>query len=248
MAQIIDALRIQLSKLERPNTHTTEVLPFGVSQIDDHLPNGGLPMGALHEVSGAGLGMAHSAAATLFAAGILARTNGHVIWCLKHRDLFAPALALVGLSVDRVIFVDSGDEKNVLACFEEALRHGGAAGVVGELTKLSMENSRRLQLAAETSGSVGIAIRRFWKSDDAKLLNQPTASQTRWQISSLPSASLPVSGVGRSRWRVELLRCRGKEAASFEVEGCDAKGNISISANMGNRSNAAPNGGQCATA
>jgi hypothetical protein len=49
--------------------------------------------------------------------------QGRVLWCVSLHDLFAPALAQAGLAPDRVIYVESGDEKAVLACFEEALRH-----------------------------------------------------------------------------------------------------------------------------
>ena len=69
------------------------------------------------------------------------------------QDLFAPALAQAGLSPARVIYVEAGDEKSVLACFEEGLRHGGLGAVVAEVARLSMTASRRLQLAAESSGS-----------------------------------------------------------------------------------------------
>jgi protein ImuA len=54
--------------------------------------------------------------------------------------------------------VEAGDERSVLACFEEGLRHGALGWVVAEVAGLSMTASRRLQLAAEGSG--GIAIRR----------------------------------------------------------------------------------------
>src|SRR5262249_2527817 len=76
-------------------------------------------------------------------------------------DLFAPALAQAGLLPDRVIYVDTGDEQSALACFEEGLRHGALGAVVAEVAKLSMTASRRLQLAAEGSGVIGIAIRRW---------------------------------------------------------------------------------------
>jgi len=41
-----------------------------------------------------------------------------VLWCVP-QDLFAPALAAAGLAPDQVIYVEAGDEKSVLACFEE---------------------------------------------------------------------------------------------------------------------------------
>jgi len=75
------------------------VLPFGISVIDQHLPEGGLALGALHEVAGGGNG----AAAALFTAGIAARTQGQVLWCVARHDLFAPAIAQAGRLPDRVI-------------------------------------------------------------------------------------------------------------------------------------------------
>jgi hypothetical protein len=61
-----------------------------------------------------------------------------------------------------VVYVEAEDEKTLLACFEEGLReHSGLGAVVAEVARLSMTASRRLQLAAEGSGAIGIAIRRL---------------------------------------------------------------------------------------
>lgn len=97
------------------------------------------------------------AAAALFAAGIAARTKGPVVWCLTRPDLFFPALAQVGLHPDRVIFVESDREEDVLANMEEGLAFGGLGAVVGELVRLPMVGSRRLQLAAERTGTMALA-------------------------------------------------------------------------------------------
>ena len=69
-------------------------------------------------------------------AGIAARLHGEVLWCVTRQDLFAPALAQAGLVPDRVIYVEAGDEKSVLVCFEEGLRHGGLGAVVAEVARL----------------------------------------------------------------------------------------------------------------
>lgn len=50
-----------------------------------------LGLRALHECAGGGVGTVDVAAATLFVAGIAARTKGKVVWCLTRRDLFFPA-------------------------------------------------------------------------------------------------------------------------------------------------------------
>ena len=229
---VLNALRERIQRLEGGAARTRTVLPFGHQAIDQHLPEGGLALGALHEVAGGGKGAIDGAAAALFAAGIAARTRGRALWCVIRRDLFAPALAQAGLVPDRVIYVEAGDEKAVLACFEEGLRHGGLAAVVAEVALLSMTASRRLQLAAEGSGTIGIAIRRWRRHTEAADFGQPTASVTRWRVSALHATPLPVPGVGRARWQLELIRCRTGESADFEVEACDAKGRLALPSDL----------------
>ncbi|MBO9546986.1 damage-inducible protein [Caulobacter sp.] len=232
----LDALRRQVRSIETADQTRREVLPFGVPQIDQRLPGGGLAHGALHEVAGGADDALHGASAAAFAAGILARAEGPVLWCRRYADLFAPSLAQVGLAPDRVIFADAGDEAGVLAAMEEGLRHPGLAGVVGEVAKLSMTASRRLQLAAEKSGQLAVAIRRWKRVADAADLGQPTAAMTRWRVSTLPSPLLPVPGVGPQRWFLELLRCRAGDAFDIELEACDAKGHLHLPAPLVDRS------------
>jgi protein ImuA len=229
---IVEELLERIQRLEGAAARRRTVLPFGVKEIDRRLPGGGLALGALHEVAGGGNGAIDGAAAALFTAGIAARTRGRVLWCLVRQDLFAPAIGQAGLSPDRVIYVEASDEKSVLACFEEGLRHGGLGAVVAEVARLSMTASRRLQLAAERSGVLGVAIRRWRRQTEAADFGQPTASVTRWRVSVLPSTPLPVPGVGRARWQVELIRCRAGESADFEVEACDAKGRLALPAEL----------------
>jgi len=231
----IAVLREKIRRIEAGNRPVAAALPFGLPAIDARLPGGGLALGALHEVAGGGNGAIDGAAAALFAAGIAARSKGPVLWCLIRQDLFAPALAQAGLAPDRVVYVEAEDEKAVLACCEEGLRHGGLGSVVAEIGRLSMTNSRRLQLAAESSGTLGIALRRWRRQSDAADFGQPTAAATRWRVTVLPSAPLPVPGVGRPRWLVELIRCRAGESADFEVEACDAQGRLSLPAGLANR-------------
>ena len=242
------SLREQIRRIEAGSRVSRGALPFGVAEIDDCLPGGGLALGALHEVAGGANGAIDGAAAALFAAGILARTHGQVLWCISRRDLFAPAIAQAGLHPDRVIYAEAGSDKAILACFEEGLRHGGLAGVVAEVARLPMTPSRRLQLAAEASGTIGIAIRRWRRQTEAADFGQPTASTTRWRVTALPSSPLPVPGLGRARWQVELIRARGADSADFEVEACDEEGRIAVPAKLVHRPASAFDGHQRATA
>jgi protein ImuA len=180
------------------------------------------------------------AVAALFVAGIAARLPGQILWCVTRPDLFAPALQQAGLDPGRVLYVEAGDEKSLLACFEEGLRHGGIGAVVGEVARLSMTASRRLQLAAETSGVMGLAVRRWRRATDAADFGQPTAATTRWRVSPQPSSPLPAPGVGRPRWFVELIRCRAGDCADFTLEACDEKGRLALPAQLVDRSAVSP--------
>lgn len=244
----LTALRARIQHLEADGRRPSGVLPFGVAAMDAALPLGGLPLGALHEVAGGGDGAVDGAAAALFAAGVAARLAGPVLWCVTQPDLFAPALQQVGLETDRLIYLEAGDEKSLLACFEEGLRHGGLGAVVAEVARLSMTASRRLQLAAEASGVTALAVRRWRRATEAADFGQPTAAMTRWRISPLPSSPLPAPGVGRPRWFVELIRCRSGDCADFSLEACDEKGRLALPAELADRSMASATGRRRAAA
>ena len=234
------ALRASIAQVGRPTKVAGATLPFGIPAIDAHLPGGGLARGALHEVAGGGPDVEHGAAASMLAAGILARLPGQVLWVLEWPDLFAPALDAVGLHADRVIYAEAGRAKTVLLSMEEGLRHTGLAGVVGELSgRLTLTASRRLQLAAEQSGVMCFALRRSRTHDDG-LLSEPTAAATRWRVTALTSPPLlahspETPGLSRPRWRLDLVRCRGGEPASWIVEASDATGHLGVPADVANR-------------
>ena len=227
--QVLADLRERISSIQGEGAKKKGCLPFGVEEIDAILPGGGLAHGALHEFAGGGSGTVDGAAAALFAAGIAARTKGPIVWCLTRPDLFFPALAQAGLHPRRVIFVESDKEEDVAANMEEALSYGGCGAVVGEMVRLPMVVSRRLQLVAERTGTIALAVRRWRRQTEANDFGQPTASTTRWRVSVVPSEELPVPGVGRPRWFLELMRSRAGECKEFCVGACDEQGRIHIS-------------------
>ncbi|GFE97748.1 MULTISPECIES: ImuA family protein [Acetobacteraceae] len=243
----LETLRAAISRLEGQTSRKRATLPFGLAEIDRRLPGGGLTLGALHEIAGGGNDALNAAAAARFAAGIAARTQGQVLWIVTVADLFTPALQQVGLPPSRVLFVESGTDRDVLACFEEGLRHPGLGAVVAEVGRLTMTASRRLQLAAESGGGIGLALRRWRRQRDAADFGQPTASTTRWRVSLLPSAPLPVQGVGESRWLLELIRTRSGESADFEVEVRNGQAGLRIAGSPDKTAGAEANHGDLAS-
>lgn len=238
--EALASLRAEIARLERgkPTFEGPAALPFGVAAIDAQLPADGLLLGAMHELQAAGPDTETGAAPALFAAGILARRPGTVVWIGRETEVFAAGLLDAGLDPRRVVFVDAG--KTTLLAMEEALGVADVAGVVCELEgRLDLVTSRRLQLAAEGSEVLGLLIRRSRRFDDP-VLRQPSAAATRWRIGTLPSSAAlahapDISGLSRPLWQLELLRCRGGEGGSWIVEGCDAQGRLALATVLADR-------------
>jgi protein ImuA len=233
------ALRRRLEALTRAGRPAAAVLPFDLAAIDRALPPGGLALGALHEVAGAGPDEEDGAIAAAFLAGILARLEPArpVLWCLAAGDLYGPGIAGCGLAPERLILARAQSEQAVLWAMEEGLRSAALAAVIGEVEALPSAASRRLQLAAEASGTTAFALRR-WRNGEraARQRAAPNAAVTRWRVAALPGAVMgDMPGVGRPRWRVELWRCRGGVPASWMVEACNATGHVTLAAELADR-------------
>jgi len=213
-------------------------LPFGVPAIDAALPGDGLALGALHEVAGSGADEEDGATAAAFVAGILARLlpPQPVLWCLAADDLYGAGLAACGLAPERLILMRGGSNQDVLWAMEEGLRSKALAAVVGEVATLSLSASRRLQLAAEASGTIALALRR-WRNADLACRQRlsPNAAVTRWRVKAVLSETGGEPGVGKSRWQVVLWRCRGGVPAEWMVEACDATGHVALAAALADR-------------
>lgn len=259
-ARTLDALRLQISRIERRGRYEAADrtgLRFGIDAIDAILPQGGLPAGTLHEVLGEGADSEHTTVPSLLVGSLLARmahpsgdpasrllhAHGQVLWAMREHDLYAPALAAVGLHPDRLILVECGGA--VLDVMEEALRHPGLLGVVGEIDgRFGLTASRRLQLAAEASGVVGFAIRRSRRFDDPALA-APSAAASRWRVGVLPrpaegaSRHAPEPMLGSALWRLQLLRCRGSVPIALPthwiLEACHETGRLSLAAALVDR-------------
>lgn len=232
---VLERLRDEISKLVPAERHARSRLAFGIEAVDIRLAGGGLSAIGLHEVSAGSVSMADDAAATLFVAGIAARAaeRGTVVWIMGKSDLFAPGLANAGLQSDRLLQVEAQRNEDALAVVEDTLR-SGVAVVVGEVSRADLTITRRLQLAAEGGKSMAVLLRR-WRKQHADPLAESSSALTRWRISASPSGKLSVAGVGRPRWRVELVRQRSGDPHEWLLEGCDAQGRLAIPADVGDR-------------
>ena len=213
------------------------ILPFDIASIDDRLADQGLDGHGLHEVAPASPALSDDAAATLFIAGLAARfagTAGNVLWALSRFDLYAPGLDQAGLTPDRLLYAEAREEVEVLALVEDGLRSGSLGAVVGEVSRVSMTATRRLQLAA-TEGRTPMLLFRRWRRRAASPLDEPSSATTRWRIGSTASGAVGHPGVGRARWEMALVRQRNGNPFSLIVEACDDTGCLALPARARHR-------------
>ncbi len=229
---LLSKLRQRIGAIERSGTDTdeTRTLPFGIAAIDSRLPGGGLPLGCLHEVIGQDNGASAGFCAALLGR-LVAHSGGAVLWCLRHSvfhesgSLHAPGLAALGLDPQRLIMVQGRQDTDILWAMEEGLRCTRLAAVLGEIRKIDLTASRRLQLAAEASGVSALLLRSTPAGASSPTdVAPPTAAVTRWRLGAAPVSS----SFSKPQWHVELLRCRGGRLGAWSLEWNHETGDLGL--------------------
>ncbi len=205
-----DAIAILRDRLDAlaspPTTHALSPLPTFA------LP---LVSGAVHEwlgIEGDREWIAPVAALVDLARRVIAHAEaGAVLWIGARAWPHAHALVARDCSgqnhalLERSIFVNPADAAGRLWAIDAALRSSAVAAVIGDGTGFDMSASRRLQLAAESSGRLAVLTR------PATELKALSAATTRWLVRRRASPPSPrgVCDVPRPRWTVELVRYKG---------------------------------------
>jgi protein ImuA len=218
----IAALRQAVARLEHALPEAKPAhLPFGLPQIDRHLPGSGLTYGVLHEVTAAAHG--DRAAAFGFAvaltAGALAVRRGPVVLISARRcfadfgEPYGHGLHRLGLDVGRLVLVETRLDKDALWAMEEALRPEVAAAAVAGAVEgdLDLTMSRRLNLAAAGSGTPFLLLR-------PPVTTGTSAAATRWRVAAAPANRDRFGSFACCRWSVALERCRNGRPGHWLIE------------------------------
>ncbi|HVG51695.1 MAG TPA: ImuA protein [Xanthobacteraceae bacterium] len=215
--EVVEELRRLLWKAEGL-PHRPSALPFGVPAIDAYLPQGGLTLGALHEV--APETAADTSGALGFLIAILSRLppSGRIVIVLSPEKfplagrLHGHGLNTLGLDPSRLVLAESRTDKPALWAMEEALHSGVPAAVIGVTgANLDFKIGQRLNFAASEAQTPLLLLR------PASAIGSGTAA-TRWRIGAAPAARDAFGLITRWCWQARLERCRNGRTGEWRVE------------------------------
>ncbi len=234
----LEALRSQVSRLERGSSPIAGARFATGSRAIDGALGGGLVRAALHEVFADGMASEPAAAAFAIALALRASEGRPIVWVrqdfvgLEMGEIYAPGLAELGLSPERLILVRARDGPAVLRAGEEAARCPPLGAVLiepwGNPKTLDLVATRRLALAAARSNLPLFMVR-------AGGAPTPSAAASRWSVRSALSRPFAAEAPGHPCFVADLLRDRaGAAGRGWTVEW--NRDRLSFTDLVGNRS------------
>lgn len=212
---IVDRLRQEVLSMQgQPPVKEHHLFANAPQAIMEAFPNKTFPVGAVHEFVTEN--MEEVSATAGFISGLLqpiVQSGRAMAWISMEPFIFPLALKQFGLEPDKILFIRPAFKKDLRWVTEEVLRCEALSAVVAEWNEMNFTESRRLQLAVESSKGTACVICR----NPGKL--QTTASFSRWQIRPIPSEPADgLPGVGFARWQVALHKVRNGRPGTWIVE------------------------------
>jgi hypothetical protein len=135
-----------------------DVLPTGFAELDEQLPGGGWPRGALMEIliEREGIGELRL---LLPALAHVSEQSGWQAWVAPPHLPYAPALAASGVKLEQLLVATPQSAADAWWAAEQALRSGACSAVLAWLRMPDERRMRRLQLGAESGRAWGVLFR-----------------------------------------------------------------------------------------
>jgi hypothetical protein len=132
--------------------------PTGFGELDEVLPGGGWPVGAITELMPETQGIGELSL-VLPALAQLARAGRCIAWIAPPFLPYPPALMRRGIALEQLLWVRAREARTALWATEQALRCPAIGAVLAWPEDVDDRRLRRLQLAAESGGSCGLLYR-----------------------------------------------------------------------------------------
>ncbi|MFO0014268.1 MAG: ImuA family protein [Planctomycetota bacterium] len=206
----------------------------GSSAMDALLPAGGYGAGTMiewvHGGEGYGEGSmplrGQGSLSLAMRVAVQGMTEGkYMVLVDRHRRFYAPGWVGLGGALDRLIVLRPECDADAIWGMDQALRNPSVGAVVAAMHRLDDRVARRLQLATEQGGGLGILVR-----DVHAARRYPSWSEVQWRVRpSMPSRDW------QTRWfDLELTRAGGGRSGSRLRIGLNARGQwVDYSEGMG---------------
>ena len=214
--QMIASHRGQLQVLKSDQIPAHKIgFKTGLRLLDDLAGPHAFCRGAVHEILAA-----PNQPLPFFFATLLARAasgDRAIVWSDPQHLLYPPAIAAAGIPLDRLFLLRPKNDADELWALTESLRCCGVGAALACPKKLSTIEARRLQLAAERGGGVGLLLRPMTARAT------PYAAATRWLVASIAGERTV------QKWKLELIHGHGGQVGKTVIlEACRATNSLRV--------------------
>lgn len=171
----------------------------GFAPLDELLPGGGWPLGAVTEVLASREGVGEMRLLVPVLAD-LSRRGRRLAWVNPPHVPYPPAFCASGIALSRVLLVCAGSSRDRLWAAEQCLRSDACGAVLLWPEECDNQSLRRLQLAAEKGSGLGFLFR----SQGAAGTPSPAALRLRLAAMSGGVVVEVVKGRGGAGRRAEV--------------------------------------------
>lgn len=173
---------------------TQRAVPFGIGDIDNALPQSGLPRGGFHEFI-APL-PPHAMLAVLAGNAKEQKTSRSIVWIGKELWPTPHLISRTAGKEHQTLLIDPPSRRSVLSIIDTVLRNPAVGTVITILPTLTIGTAKRFSLLARENGTLLLVVR-------GKEATLSTTAISSWSVVSAPTTN------ATPRYRLKLLRYRG---------------------------------------
>ena len=220
--QKLEQLSRQIREMETAGRPAQECIASGCRTMDRNLPHGGYARGSMLELLRSGPGSGVSSIALMIARQAIV-DGKYLVVIDPQRQFYPPAMKSLGIPLERVIALQPTNHADAIWGLAQVLRCSAVGAVIAEVGTLEDRVARKLQLAAEQGGGLGIFLR-----DARSARSQPSWADVQWLVRSATpehnTHNLEMQHQDIRWFNLELARCSGGRTGARLTVGVNGHG------------------------
>ena len=215
---VFDKLAKQVRHLEisgRKTSAGSRPLSSGCQAMDRHLPGGGYQGGTIVEYLRSQPACGANYLALSAARHAMNANQRFLVVVDLAQQFYPPAAVAMGIDLQRLVLVRPKSAADALWAIDQSLRCSAVAAVMAEVDQMDDRAARRVQLAAEQGGGLGLLVR------GSSARSQPSWAEVQWIVRPLHCESAddghnkyPHSVAASRQVHLQLIRARGGRAGA----------------------------------